>query len=366
MAHAPRKQAHRQPDPLEPDLAKAGPALCRSVFADPRKRKAHANLLACMQAWPAWRQRPRRLERLEACGKSVAVLTVQQGKTVALSRRLCRDRLCPFCSAVKAEIVRDNLLPVVRQRHAQGGLFSLLTLTMAHGPKDPLSHTFAVLNEALRRFLRSSLFKRHVRGWALGIEVTHSAANGFHPHVHLLIEAGFWPLASLQKLWGRCLAKSGWRTGGRQGVHVMALQGDLRLGLREALGYSCKAADLARLGPGELLELASVLRSRRLTRCCRAWSKAARRVAEQREQEASARDLAEGRLRVTALGLSRMAAHARYSREPEARELRKSLPPVLESLLELMALEPDLADEARRYRALYGWLLSDDDRGRGP
>lgn len=96
---------------------------------------------------------------------------------------------CPVCAAKISEARRVELsaaIAVPDYNHV------LVTYTLRHTLGDPLKRLLSALLDALRAFRSGrawQAFRRRV-GWlgsVRSLEVTYSAANGWHPHLHELV-----------------------------------------------------------------------------------------------------------------------------------------------------------------------------------
>lgn len=96
---------------------------------------------------------------------------------------------CPVCSAKISERRRVELTGALETATARGWRPLLLTLTVRHTIDQELSEVLAGLLKAYNRLVsgvhRVSAFDGY-RGAVRSLEVTHGA-NGWHPHLHVLI-----------------------------------------------------------------------------------------------------------------------------------------------------------------------------------
>jgi hypothetical protein len=110
---------------------------------------------------------------------------------------------CPVCAAKVAETRRRELTYAMLQHQAQGGHAYLLTFTLPHYVGQSLAELLPRLDKARQRFQNSKGWKKlmQVANQAKGItagtagrvggvtsaEVTYGGANGWHPHLHMLV-----------------------------------------------------------------------------------------------------------------------------------------------------------------------------------
>lgn len=107
--------------------------------------------------------------------------------------RCGRQHSCPVCAAKKAAERADEL-----DRMMQGdpcGRWQMVTLTLRHHAGERLEDLLAELMGALRRVRRTrairAVFDLRVTATVRALEVTWGA-NGWHPHVHLLMRTSEW------------------------------------------------------------------------------------------------------------------------------------------------------------------------------
>jgi hypothetical protein len=101
---------------------------------------------------------------------------------------------CPVCRSVIQAERANEITQVVEWHRDNGGEGYLLTLTLRHGVGDDLKRLRRGVADAWRRmqggrqWLSFKLFAQ-VEGTVRALETTHGAANGWHPHIHVLILA---------------------------------------------------------------------------------------------------------------------------------------------------------------------------------
>lgn len=98
---------------------------------------------------------------------------------------------CPVCAAKIAERKRLELIAAMDQHRAAGGSVLMLTLTVPHSRED---EAFSLTDRLLKAFTAFGGGKRSwkallpgVVGSVRALEVTHGLANGWHPHLHVLV-----------------------------------------------------------------------------------------------------------------------------------------------------------------------------------
>lgn len=110
----------------------------------------------------------------------------------------CKLRICPLCSFETAKRRATHLLALThRMKYPK-----LVTLTMPTWTTDP-REGIAHLRQAWNQLRRSKLFK-NVRGGAYQIELIPKP-NGWHIHIHALLDCPFIPYRQLFTKWGQLI-----------------------------------------------------------------------------------------------------------------------------------------------------------------
>ncbi len=98
---------------------------------------------------------------------------------------------CPVCSAKVSERKRLELLRAIDLHKTTGGGVLLLTLTVPHSREDKPFELLGKLLESYRQFGQGKRrWTAQVPGYVgsvRALEVTHGEANGWHPHLHVLV-----------------------------------------------------------------------------------------------------------------------------------------------------------------------------------
>lgn len=98
---------------------------------------------------------------------------------------------CPICSARISEGRAQELTNFCAHWNAERGSMALITYTLSHSKKEPLSKTLDTLLEAYRKFKSGRKFQsiKEATFWygsVRTLEITYTA-NGWHPHIHELV-----------------------------------------------------------------------------------------------------------------------------------------------------------------------------------
>lgn len=111
---------------------------------------------------------------------------------------LCKRTSCPVCHASWIRDRADDLIPLLREYEAMGGVVRHLTMTVRHDAGMPLAMMIDAMQESWRRFTATAfkgLGKQtpivpEMNGlpWLRVLQVTRSIrGSGWHPHYHCLL-----------------------------------------------------------------------------------------------------------------------------------------------------------------------------------
>lgn len=107
----------------------------------------------------------------------------------------CRVRLCPLCTWRRSLRTYADNKKMFQYLDPQGDKYGyvLLTLTVKNVRSSELCKSIDELMYAFKLFSKSAGFKKAVKGWYRGFEVTHntdflsSSYDTYHPHFHVLL-----------------------------------------------------------------------------------------------------------------------------------------------------------------------------------
>lgn len=145
------------------------------------KVSAERSLRACGRATRDGRVEIHRLTH-EACPRATAKGLVSCGSVWS----------CPVCSAHIRQARAEDIAEAARRWDADGGGFLFLTLTLRHHRGEDLGTLLDGIGRAWQATVRGNPWKRKrdrlgIVGVIKSTEVTWGAANGWHPHLHLLL-----------------------------------------------------------------------------------------------------------------------------------------------------------------------------------
>lgn len=160
----------------------------------------------------------------------------------------CKNRFCPTCSIHRNRLIRFKLstwMKTIQLRPYDS--FKFLTLTIANDPD--LKNQVTELIKSFRRLRQRAVWRKHVRGGACIIEVK-PGKEGWHAHLHIVIESGFLPFAVLLEEWKA--VSSG------QGVYIKKIHGS------QVVGYITKYLTKEQCTEAEQKKMTDILRGVRL------------------------------------------------------------------------------------------------------
>lgn len=152
--------------------------------------------------------RSTRVDRFRLCGanawvirrlpqeRAVGMVAETAREVYAVVADHCHDRFCRPCSRFRSRTIANNIASYIRNRRFRFLTITIKTtgLTLKQGV-DKLYRSFAKLR-------RTRLWTSRVTGGCCTCEVKpKSGDNGWHPHLHCIIEGKFLPLKPLRKLW---------------------------------------------------------------------------------------------------------------------------------------------------------------------
>lgn len=123
---------------------------------------------------------------------SVTVRRADDGRAHITGLVTCKSVwMCPVCAAKISEGRRVEVAGIVKAHHEKGGTVYMATLTVPHTAFQRCSDLKTMVAETWRKAQGTAGWKRAkeragVIGAIRSLEVTHGA-NGWHPHLHILV-----------------------------------------------------------------------------------------------------------------------------------------------------------------------------------
>lgn len=188
-----------------------------------------------------------------------AYLAEREDGTLAVVPGVCRQRLCPHCSAARSARIYNQLSRLLEDVDRP----RMLTLTL-RGADNGLKTQLDRLFNCYRRLRATGLWKSTVVGAIAVVEIKRARdSNQWHPHLHVLFKGGFLPHQKVKEEWLRITGDSFIvHVGGRGGKHEFS---------RYLAKYASKPADAFSMVDDDVREYALAIRGRRLVITSGCW-----------------------------------------------------------------------------------------------
>lgn len=188
---------------------------------------------------------------LEQCGWMKLFRCTCCGSSQYVAHR-CKKRWCPVCASLISARLVD------RYRATMGNVKwpLFVTWTATHTQADPIPG-FAHMFDALKRLRRMQWFADRVRGGIVSGEVSNSGGNGWHVHLHSIIDTVWLAVSTCPPPYGsdpqtvrrraqRSMAEVGeqWSLQVQRRASVQSQRCSGPDAVREVLKYAVKPADL--------------------------------------------------------------------------------------------------------------------------
>ena len=151
------------------------------------KKMANENLAAAYDS-----VNPSKAARLRDCACFLTFSILEDGSKKLKNMNSCRVRLCPLCTWRRSLKVFSNTLAILKAMNGKYE-FIMLTLTLKNCAGAELSETIDNMMSAWQRYTQRQRFRKAVKGWYRGLEVTHNTDIGdvsydtYHPHFHVIL-----------------------------------------------------------------------------------------------------------------------------------------------------------------------------------
>lgn len=169
----------------------------------------------------------------------------------------CGNRFCTICNKQRQRRVQYKLSEFVKRRQPRSGYsFKMLTLSIEN--RNDLKSQVVSLLSSFRRLRQRAFWRRYVDGGATVVEVKH-AADGWHAHLHIVLEAKYIPWERLRVHWEAI--------SGGTGCHIK------RIPPSAIIRYVTKYVTKSELPLDRQLSASEALRGTRLFQPFGAWHK---------------------------------------------------------------------------------------------
>lgn len=129
-------------------------------------------------------------ERAQMCATRLQFYEMENGDKQLMSANFCHLRLCPMCTARRAERAAYKLSKVLDlvETERPGTMFLFLTLTVESVPGDKLGEALSQLTKAWAKLMDHRQVLRAVGGWFRALEITRNRKRkDYHPHIHAIL-----------------------------------------------------------------------------------------------------------------------------------------------------------------------------------
>ncbi len=140
---------------------------------------------------------PTQLHNFENCGSACASQWSESLQKRRLTAFYCHSRHCEPCMRAKANRIQANLKEKLRK--AGQAEYRLLTLTLKHN-HDELIPLLKKLYACFKKLRQTRLWKASQKGGAAILE-NKFTANGWHPHLHCVVQGSYLTQDVLSRLW---------------------------------------------------------------------------------------------------------------------------------------------------------------------
>jgi hypothetical protein len=171
----------------------------------------------------------------------------------------CHDRLCVPCAHARSQRIHEAL-----NRMIGATAITFITLTL-QGKGETLNDLIDKLMRSFRALRSAPLWESNVSGGAAFLEIKWSSKSSrWHPHLHIVCEAGYMPQYELSDLW-RGITRDSYI------VHISKERNPEKV-MRYVTKYASKPLDGSfTRTPGLLDEALVALKGRRLCTCFGSW-----------------------------------------------------------------------------------------------
>lgn len=189
------------------------------------------------------------------------------GHLHVIGTSLCRDRLCPICSTLRARAVARRVgLALSSSLLAPYG-FVFLTLTVKNCAWEDLETQLEALAAGWKRFRELKHIRKAFCGSIRTVEITKGRDGLAHPHLHVLFSAPKNYFLSPSLYLSQARVCEMWQQAMRLDYLPVC---DIRSAVKrdkipfEIVKYITKTSDLASLSDGELLHFIRAIHGRRM------------------------------------------------------------------------------------------------------
>ena len=202
----------------------------------------------------------KRASKMGMCGVSPAV-RLEAGRRPVLCPGLCRDRICPLCSRLRAQKVRHRVKGLVLKSDS----LRFMTLTI---PRDdsPMGCRIDKLLKCFAMLRRREFWKQRQKGGLFVVETTRGAkGDHWHVHLHCLIDGDYMDARALKAEWSAVV--------GSEAILDIRLVKSREKAIAYVCKYISKGSDISKWSGETLCDYAEGVHRRRLFGTFGKWHK---------------------------------------------------------------------------------------------
>jgi len=250
--HGLSSKIYDAPSPTTPTAAAAEIAFRHSGWA-PRRRAIRAALVATGAG-------ASRIDAWDRCGLDAWVYrSLRDPDRFRVAASHCHDRFCVPCQHARSALIASNLIDAMAHKDTR-----LVTLTMRHAD-TPLIKQIDRLYACFRKLRASKFWRSCVTGGVAVLEVHHTGRpNGWHPHLHVIVEGTFINRDTLAAKWHGITETS-------YVVHVRKISGSVHVARYVSKYLSKPVASNVVAEPKLLAEAIEAMKGRRYLLSFSSW-----------------------------------------------------------------------------------------------
>lgn len=138
-----------------------------------------------------------RIQGFADCGSGAYILkSTDTPPRYRVAGSSCHDRFCTPCATERSRVIAQNVID-----RLAGVRVRFITFTLQHSTES-LQELLDRLYLSFRTLQRTNLWRQHVKGGVAFLQVKWSErSEGWHPHLHVLVEGKFIEKKNLQRQW---------------------------------------------------------------------------------------------------------------------------------------------------------------------
>jgi len=168
-----------------------------------KKRPFPSGSKAAFEEKKTWEYFQTRAENMDRCHQNFFFKIKENNpERFQLQSNSCKDKFCSMCSHERAMKAAPRIELGMNQAKEQGRIPKFLTLTQVSRAGEKQRAARSRFKASFAGLRRGKEWRRHVYGAAGQVETTWNGKSGsWHFHLHLIIDADYWPHADLLAEW---------------------------------------------------------------------------------------------------------------------------------------------------------------------